>query len=185
MRHRFSRLFFDNDCGQKTYQMQPIKIGILADTHLSQPAPHFQARIQACFAETPIIIHAGDLTEVSILEAFAGKEIHAVHGNMCSLATSQLLPTRKTIVINNFSIGIIHRAGHDYDFEDALPLEFDAVDCIVYGHTHRPACHRKGGVLYINPGSFMATGRHGARGTYAVLELGPVVRAAIYEVPLS
>lgn len=165
--------------------MQSIKIGILSDTHIAQPTPDFEKQIRACFADTPIIIHAGDLTEAAILKVFADKEIHAVHGNMCSMTARQALPTRKTISINNFTIGIIHRCGNDYDFEDSLLNEFEAVNCIVYGHTHRPACHRTGDVLYINPGSFMATGRYGARGTYAILELGESIRAAIYEVPAT
>ncbi len=118
------------------------------------------------------------------MKAFAGKEIHAVHGNMCSMATRQVLPTRKTVTINDFTIGIIHSSGYDYDFEDYLLNEFAPVDCIVYGHTHRPVCQKTGDVLYINPGSFVATGRHGACGTYAVLELGDEVRAAIYALPI-
>ena len=163
--------------------MQPVRIGILSDTHLSQLTPYFQKLIDVCFASTPIILHAGDLTDPLILKAFNGKTIHAVHGNMCSQSCLQALPHKKTITVGTFTIGIIHNTGYAYDFEDQLSLEFDQVDCIVYGHTHKPVCHKSGGILYINPGSFQSTGRYGSPGTFAVLEVGKELTASLYEIP--
>ena len=163
--------------------MSPIKIGILSDTHISQVSPVFLEKIEACFAETRIIMHAGDLTELSILNSFDGHTVHAVHGNMCGMAAQLGLPRKKTIELGGFKIGLIHHAGYSYDFEDQLPDEFDQVDCIVYGHTHLPVCHLSNGVLFINPGSFMAIGRYGAPGTYAILDVGKELSAKIYEAP--
>lgn len=164
--------------------MRPFTVGILSDTHISRVTPAFAEQVAACFADASVILHAGDLTDPSILQVFAGKEVHAVHGNMCGRACRQSLPDRKTISLGPFTVGLIHRAGYSYDFEDQLALEFDQVDCIVYGHTHRPACHTSGGILYINPGTFCSTGRYGAPGTYAILEVGRELRAAIHEVPV-
>jgi predicted phosphodiesterase len=31
--------------------------------------------------------------------------------------------------------------------------EFKNVDCVVYGHTHKPANHVKDNILFFNPGS--------------------------------
>lgn len=162
---------------------QPLTIGILSDTHLSRLTPEFEARVAACFAEASIILHAGDLTEPALLRAFAGREVHAVHGNMCSVASQKLLPRKKIVSVGRFTIGLIHRVTNSYDFEDRLADEFDQVDCIVYGHTHWPVCHESGGILFINPGSFLATGRFGSPGTYALLEVGDRLRATIHEVP--
>ncbi len=168
----------------KPSTVQPLTIGILSDTHLARLTPEFTARVATCFKGASIILHAGDLTEPAILKAFVGHEVHAVHGNMCSSASQGLLPLKKTIRVGNFAIGLIHRAGDSYDFEDRLVNEFDQVDCIVYGHTHRPACHQSGGVLFINPGSFLATSRYGHPGTYATLEVGAdSLHAMIHEVP--
>jgi len=164
--------------------MQPIKIGILSDTHIATITPEFRQKAAACFAETSIILHAGDLTSPEILAAFNGKEVHAVHGNMCEASSRRNLPRQETISIGGFTIGLIHNSGYAYDFEDRLRDEFGAVDCIVYGHTHRPVCHQTGGILFINPGSFMTTGRFGAPGTYAILEVGDELKAAIHEVPV-
>ncbi len=131
-----------------------------------------------------MILHAGDLTNPLILNAFDGKEIHAVHGNMCSNGSLQALPRKKTIKVGEFTIGIIHNTGYAYDFEDQLALEFDEVDCIIYGHTHRPVCRTNGGILYINPGSFQATGRFGSPGTFALLDADTELKATLYEVPM-
>ncbi len=160
-----------------------IKIGILSDTHLYQVTPIFKRQAAACFADTSMIFHAGDLTSTSILRIFDGKEIHAVHGNMCELATCKTLPTKTTVKIGNFNIGIIHKSGNSYDFEDRLFDEFDGVDCIVYGHTHQPVCKMVGGTLMVNPGSFVATGKYGAPGTYAIMEVDNELRCSIHEVP--
>ena len=164
--------------------MQPVRIGILSDTHLSQLTPEFQKLVDVCFSSTSMILHAGDLTNPLILKAFNGKEIHAVHGNMCSYNGLEALPRKRTITVGNFTIGIIHNTGYAYDFEDQLSFEFDEVDCIVYGHTHRPVCHTSGGILYINPGSFQTTGRFGSPGTFAVLDAGTELKATLYEVPV-
>lgn len=162
--------------------MTPVKIGILSDTHLSLPTETFKKIAEACFHDADMIFHAGDLTDPAILTAFSGKEVHAVHGNMCSAAACQLLPTHKTIQVGGFTIGLIHRAGNSYDFEERLLDIFPEADCIVYGHTHKSVCHRLGGVLYLNPGSFTGTGSYGAGGTFAILEVGETLQAQIYQI---
>jgi len=161
----------------------PLTVGILADTHLTRVTPEFAARVATCFAGCDLILHAGDLTEPTLLGAFGDRDVHAVHGNMCSVACQKLLPRKKTIRLGRFTLGLIHRAGDSYDFEDRLLDEFDPVDCLVYGHTHRPVCHQHGGVLYINPGSFQATGPYGHPGTYALLTVGDELQASIHELP--
>ncbi|MDD5759381.1 MAG: metallophosphoesterase [Desulfobulbaceae bacterium] len=163
---------------------QKLTIGILSDTHLSRLTTEFEERVARCFKGVSVVLHAGDLTTPSLLKAFGDREIHAVHGNMCSTASCQLLPRKKTITLGNFTIGLIHRVGNSYDFEDQLLDEFEQVDCIVYGHTHRPACFERYGILFINPGSFVATSRFGSPGTYAILEMASdTLRATIHEVP--
>ena len=162
--------------------MNPVKIGILSDTHLSRPTESFKKIAEACFHDADIILHAGDLTDPSILTVFSGKEVHAVHGNMCSAAACQLLSTHKEIQVSGFTIGLIHRAGNTYNSEQSLLDIFPEADCIVYGHTHKPVCHRLGGVLYLNPGSFTGTGYSGAGGTFAILEAGETLHGQIYQI---
>jgi len=163
--------------------MRPTRIGVLSDTHITKVTPDFQEKVNRCFADCSMIIHAGDLTSAAVLSAFAGKEVHAVHGNMCDFNVCRDLPTKKTVTVGGFTIGVIHRCGRTYDFEDLLLAEFDAVDCVVYGHTHKPVCRLIGRTLFVNPGSFRDTGRYGSPGTYAVIEAGDELRATLRQVP--
>ena len=148
-----------------------ITIGVLSDTHLLQPDKWFKERAQRCFADVDMILHAGDLTSLTVLDVFAGKTVHAVHGNMCGPKTRTTLPASKIIDVSNFRIALIHGAGYMYNIEDKLFDLFAPVDCIVYGHSHKAVCHRYGPTLMVNPGSFTATGPHGSSGTYAIIRV--------------
>ena len=159
------------------------RIGILSDTHLIRPNERFQQQVADCFNEVDIILHAGDLTDLSVLDVFKGKEVHAVHGNMCHGSARNNLPTKKIIQVENFTIGLMHGMGFRYHVEDHLIREFDQVDCIVSGHTHQPVCHVLYDILFVNPGSFMGSGPYGAPGTYAVVEAGESLAGRILEVP--
>jgi len=157
--------------------------GILSDTHIRTPATRFHTMLQHCFADCDLIIHAGDLTDLAVLDAFAGRRVMAVHGNMCSLAAKTHLPTATTFELAGHTIGLTHGAQLGYDIEAGLWDLFPEADCVIYGHTHRPVIHRQGGRLIINPGAFQSTGRWGAPGTYVILEAGDTLRATLHEVP--
>ena len=146
-----------------------VTIGVLSDTHLLEPDGWFRKKAASCFAAVDMIFHAGDLTSLSVLEVFTGKTVYAVHGNMCGPRTRNSLPESRIIAVGNFRLALVHGAGFLYNMEERLFDHFAPVDCIVYGHTHKPACRRFGPTLMVNPGSFSATGRHGAPGTYAII----------------
>lgn len=169
-----------------------IHVGILSDTHLNGCTDLFRARTQTAFAGCAIILHAGDLSDISVLDAFSDKKVYAVHGNMCQINSQQLLPQSRLITLGGHLIGLFHGAwGPRHTIEERALALFPQADCIVYGHTHQALCHRVGQVLLINPGTFQGTGKFGAPGTYAILEIdeqtpGPSgLRAAIHELPLS
>jgi putative phosphoesterase len=124
-----------------------ITIGVISDTHLIQPDKWFLEKAEHYLTDTDMILHAGDLTSLSVLDVFAGKTVHAVHGNMCTHKTRESLESSKIIEVGNF--------------EDRLFDAFAPIDCIVYGHTHKPVCHRYGPTLMINPGSFTITASYG------------------------
>ena len=160
-----------------------VKIGILSDTHLSKSTAQFRENCAAAFSGCDAIIHAGDLTDISLLATFAGKDVYGVHGNMCNHPTRQLLPEEKIIIIKGYSIAISHGAGLRHNIEERLLERFPEVDCIVYGHTHIPVCHTTGNTLIFNPGSFQGTGRYGAPGTYGLLHIGAEnLRGSIHKV---
>ena len=159
-----------------------ITIGVLSDTHLTGPSQVFRKRAKRCFADVDMVLHAGDLTHISVLEAFGNKKVHAVHGNMCGYQAQVDLPDKKIIAVNGFQIGLTHGTGYYHNIEERLYSEFGPLDCIVYGHTHKAVCHWVGKTLFVNPGSFSGTGRYGASGTYAIITVGQKLAAKIHTV---
>ena len=160
-----------------------IRAGVLADTHLAWPNSRFRKQVKRCFHDCDVIIHAGDITDPSVLEVFDGRAVYAVHGNMCTTATRARYPERLLFTLGRFTVGLTHGARLGADIEGRLWQLFPEADCLIYGHTHRPACNRYGTTLFLNPGSFQATGRYGGPGTYALLEVGTELHARILEIP--
>lgn len=161
-----------------------ITAGILSDTHLYQCTDEFRKQVQYAFAECTVIFHAGDLTSSAILKTFQGKTLYGVHGNMCDYDVQRKLPQHRLVELGGYSIGLCHGAGPRQNIEDRVWQLFPEADCIIYGHTHRCVCEKKGGVLFINPGSFHSTGPHGAPPTYGILTIGPEgLKAKIHNLP--
>lgn len=131
-----------------------MKIGVISDTHLSKPTKELCSLVDGVFAEAAMILHAGDLTSIEILDAFPGKEVFAVCGNMDRYDVTQKLPVKEIIQVDSYRIGLIHGWGARHGVEDKIVDDFQDVDAIVYGHTHRAANHVKNGILMFNPGAF-------------------------------
>jgi putative phosphoesterase len=162
-----------------------IRAGILSDTHLNQADERFIAQTRECFRHCDTIIHAGDITALPVLTAFADKTLYAVCGNTCNASVRAQLPNRLVFSLGRFTIGLAHGAGLGYDIENALLGIFPEADCIIYGHTHRAICQRHGTTLLLNPGTFQASSSYGAHGTYAILEVSDSLSARIYERPFT
>ncbi len=161
-----------------------VSIGILADTHMMTINESFTRHCALAFAGCEIIFHAGDLCDTAILSSFTGKEVHAVCGNMCNTRTKLALPDRKHIVIEGYSFGLTHGTGPRHNIEERIFDMFPDAGCIVYGHTHIPACHIVGKTLYINPGSFQSTDKYGATGTYGLINIdGNGLQGSIHSLP--
>lgn len=133
-----------------------LRIGVLSDTHLpdSEDAQAFLLYLmEEVFKPVDLILHAGDLVAPELLDVLSEYPLHAVRGNMDPAI--QGVPYKKVIQVGGFTIGMIHGWGPPGGLEDRAYAEFagTSLDCLVYGHTHRPACHHHDGVLFFNPGS--------------------------------
>ena len=128
-------------------------IGIISDTHI----PHFKKLPDAIwkrFAGVDLIIHAGDLSVLSVikeLETIA--PVVAVQGNIEEDEVIHTLPIKREIVVGHCRIGIVHILGDTHTREKIARQEFPNARVVVYGHSHVPWNEDRNGLLLFNPGS--------------------------------
>ncbi len=129
-----------------------MKIGVTSDTHSRDLPP----QMLKDFETVDFIVHAGDFCSGSDLKKLqAIKEVQGVYGNMDGPDIHTIFPRKQVLKLGLFKIGLFHGEGPPQMILDRVKAEFakEKVDCIVFGHSHRPFNERISGVLYFNPGS--------------------------------
>lgn len=129
------------------------RIGLVSDTH-GLVRPEVLAALEGCER----IVHAGDVGGPHVLEALeAVAPVTAVRGNVDEPAAirrgrrkldpewAAALPETAMLALRGKRLFVLHVL-------EALAPEVEA-DVVISGHSHRPRVERRGGVLYVNPGS--------------------------------
>ncbi|MFH1378980.1 MAG: metallophosphoesterase family protein [bacterium] len=131
-------------------------LGIISDTHISNGAK-LHPKIYNLFKEADGIIHAGDLTDMKVLKELEMiASVWAVYGNMDAHTIRQELPEKRIVEWEGKRIGIIHRSKSPdrENPEGILPLfSNDNIDCLIFGHSHKPCNKIISRILCFNPGS--------------------------------
>lgn len=131
------------------------KIGLISDTHVPSRARAVPPKVFETFTDVSLIIHAGDLTELSViseLERIA--PVIAVQGNMDTPQVKAKLPTTNETLVDNYKIGIIHSLGSFGTRQKMRKIaQSQKLDVLVSGHLHMPSITWENGTLLINPGS--------------------------------
>ncbi|MEE0935955.1 MAG: metallophosphoesterase [Methanobrevibacter sp.] len=130
-------------------------IGLISDTHIPDRARIIPQNVIDAFEGVDLIIHAGDLTSLRVIEELEKiAPVMAVQGNM-DRTNGINLPKAKTIEAESLKIGVVH--GEVYPRGDTQQLVYLAkelgADILVSGHSHQPKIEKTDGVLLINPGS--------------------------------
>ena len=101
-----------------------------------------------------LILHAGDIITWAVIEELSTvAPVEAVYGNMDFPEVRRRLKRRRIVKLGNKRIGLIHGDGASGSPVTRARQAFRQVDCIVFGHSHRPYNEIHGGVLMFNPGS--------------------------------
>ena len=129
------------------------RVGVISDTHF--PAfPVLPEAIWTHFAEVELIIHAGDLSRLSVindLETLA--PVVAVQGNIEETEVVHSLPIKRELIVGGCRIGIVHILGNAKTRAQAARQEFPLACCVIFGHSHVPYNQEHDGQLLFNPGS--------------------------------
>ncbi|MEA3361357.1 MAG: metallophosphoesterase family protein [Thermodesulfobacteriota bacterium] len=158
-----------------------MKIGVISDTHLSGVNARLNEIYNNYFTNVDMIIHAGDAVSAEVIEFLGQKRLHAVQGNMDSQEIKGRLPRKKIFEANGVRIGLIHGWGSPYGIEERIKPEFEDIQVIVYGHSHRAVNHIHDGVLFFNPGTatgFCADGIH----SIGILDIGRGITGNIIKI---
>lgn len=162
-----------------------MKIGVISDTHIPANAQEIPRQVLEDFATCDMILAAGDLVDLKVLEALRKTcpEVVAVYGNMDSPAVRAKLRDKAIVSAGKYRIGLTHGFGHPADLVRVVGELFkpDRVDVIVFGHSHIPLNEKKDGILYFNPGS--PTDRVFAPyNSYGIIEAGKQIKAKIIKI---
>jgi putative phosphoesterase len=120
------------------------RIGVISDTHglLRPEAVDF---LRGCER----IVHGGDIGNANVLAQLAAlAPLTAVRGNNDTGKWAEGIPETALVEASGVRIYVIH----DLALIDVDPAAM-GVQVVVSGHSHRPKVERRGGVLYLNPGS--------------------------------
>jgi putative phosphoesterase len=121
-----------------------VRVGLISDTHglLRPEALDF-------LAGCDFIVHGGDIGNAAILERLAQiAPLTTVRGNNDREGWARAIPVSTSLKVGS----VVLHAIHDLKELDIDPAA-SGVRVVVSGHSHRPSCVEREGVLYINPGS--------------------------------
>jgi hypothetical protein len=159
-----------------------MKIGVISDTHVPTAATALPPVIYDIFKGVDLILHAGDLVELSVLDDLSViAPVEAVAGNVDDSAVQLRFPVKKIMRLGNYTVGLIHGKYRIDIQRNMIRKEFPAVDLIVYGHSHTPFWGEINGVYFLNPGS-PTDRRHAPYNSVAVLEIGDGLKAEIIRI---
>ena len=163
-----------------------MKIGLISDTHIPEAMAELPAQVRQVFAGTDLILHAGDLHCLEVLDWL--EEIAPVlaargngddgSGGRPVVPADPRLQEAQVVVCSGLTLGLVHEVPDPaesprWPIERTMEYYFGRrTDLIVCGHTHVESLRRYSGVWVINPGSPTFPHNYAAQpGTVGVMTL--------------
>lgn len=135
----------------------PLTIGVIADTHIYPGARRrLPPEVLDLFrrAGVGLIVHLGDANSRSVLEELAeSAPLIAVPGNNDDPELQDLLPETIRLSVGKFRFGVMHGHGGRSARDQVIRKFSGKVDCVLFGHSHKPLIEQVGSTILFNPGS--------------------------------
>ncbi len=155
-----------------------MKIGLISDSHIPNAARFLPPHVFAAFSEVDLILHAGDIYQLSVLNELERiAPVYAARGNGdYHLPDDPRIKESHVLKLQGKKLGLTHSVEFPEPpwctLERAMQRDFGGpMDILVGGHTHQTMIEHYQGMLILNPGSpTLPDGRYGL-GTVAILEL--------------
>src|SRR3954466_6079931 len=108
---------------------------LVADTHLGAgQADRLIDRIRAQLTSADVVLHAGDITHMSVLGAI--REFAPVHAVLGNNDLGLPLPERLELDIDGCRVALVHDSGASGGRARRLRGWFPDADAVVFGHSH-------------------------------------------------
>ena len=185
-----SRERLANGRGALALIRKPMKIVVVSDTHLPRFAARLESALDRVRNERPdLILHCGDLTTLDATAAFERiAPVEAVAGNNDGPEVVRRYGRRRVVHIGGAFVGMVHGDGAGGTTLSRARATFasEAVDAIVFGHSHIPYIALHGGVWLVNPGS-VTDKRRQVQFSFGILETGALgllpPRLVLFDAP--
>ncbi len=158
-----------------------MKIVVFSDTHLGRVTEELERLCERYCTNADYVVHLGDWTSSAVLSFMEQYPLVGVSGNMDDAVVRMQLPSKRTVKMGKFRVGMTHGYGYSGDLLSALAREFQDADVILFGHTHRPVVEWRGERLFLNPGSLFSH-RSGDGPSLGILHVDTTVRGEIVKV---
>lgn len=135
----------------------PITIGVIADTHIypggRRVIPPGVIRLFER-AGLDLLIHLGDVNSRHVLEELAEiAPLIAVPGNNDDPELQYMLTETTRFTVGERTFGVLHGHTGRTAREEAVRRFVGKVDCVLFGHSHKPLIDQVDDTILFNPGS--------------------------------
>lgn len=135
----------------------PLTIGVISDTHIHA---HGEREIHPAIirffrrASVDLLVHLGDVNSRHVLEELGEiAPLIAVVGNNDDEELQVVLPMTTRFTVGAHCFAAVHGHGGRTARDEAIRRWAGKVDCVLFGHSHKPLMEKVGETLLFNPGS--------------------------------